>query len=198
LRVTGYTFGIAVALLLATSGAPVAVAATNAAPVTVSVHGYFMPDDPTDAMTSQLIDLMRKDTSLRIEQWGGIALPGGWGRSSLMMAFAGNTAPDIMRTFFHGIRSDQAQGFLYPLNEWIGDDRDGNGQVDPSEAKWAGWTNIPPLWRMVATVDGKIYGLPIPEITYTGIIYRKDLAAAAGLDPEKPPPGTSFSTGASG
>jgi multiple sugar transport system permease protein len=66
-------------------------------------------------MTAQLIDLMRTDPGVQVEAWGGIALPGGFGRSSLMMAFAGNTAPDIMLTFFHGIRSDIAQGFLYPL-----------------------------------------------------------------------------------
>jgi multiple sugar transport system permease protein len=156
-------------------------------PTRIAVHHYFRENDPGETMTAQLIDLMRADPGIQVEAWGGISLPGGFGRSSLMMAFAGNTAPDIMLTFFHGIRADIAQGFLQPLNEWIGDDLDGNGQVDLNEAKWDGWAKIPPLWRMVATVKGKVYALPVPDLVYVGIIFRKDLVIAAGLDPEQPP-----------
>jgi hypothetical protein len=36
-----------------------------------------------------------------------------------MMAIAGQTAPDVMESWFHIIRNDIDQGFLYPLNEWI-------------------------------------------------------------------------------
>jgi len=156
-------------------------------PVLVSVHNFYTPDNPTETATQLLIGEMKKDPGLQIEPWGGIALPGGWGRASLMMSFAGNTAPDLMQTFFHGIRSDIDQGFLYPLNEWIGDDRNGNGQIDLDEARWDGWSKIPPLWRSVATVNGKVYAVPVPELVYVGIIFRRDLVAAAGLDPNRPP-----------
>ena len=156
-------------------------------PTVVTVNYFFRPDDPTFTSTRLLMAEMRKDPGLQVRSWGGISLPGGFGRASLMMSFAGNTAPDIMLSFFHGIRSDIEQGFLYPLNEWIGEDRDGNGQVDPEEAHWEGWRKIPPLWRQVATLNGKIYALPQPELVYTGVLYRRDLVAAAGLDPNRPP-----------
>ena len=54
----------------------------------------------------------------------------------MMMAIAGRTAPDIMESWFHIIGNDIRQGFLYPLNEWIGDDLDGDGQISDAEAKW--------------------------------------------------------------
>ena len=53
-----------------------------------------------------------------------------------MMAIAGKTAPDLLESSFQGIRMDIHQGFLYPLNEWIGDDTNGHGQIDVEEAKW--------------------------------------------------------------
>ena len=46
---------------------------------------------------------------------------------------------------------------------------------------------MPQLWRDVATKAGKVYALPTPGFAYYGIIYRKDLVKAAGLDPETPP-----------
>ena len=54
-------------------------------------------------------------------------------------------------------------------------------------ADWPGWKDSPPLWREVAMKDGHVYALPTPGISYYGIVYRKDLVRAAGLDPEKPP-----------
>ena len=102
-------------------------------------------------------------------------------------AFAGKTAPDVGLSWFHIIRNEISQDFLYPLNEWIGEDTNGNGEIDDSEAKWPGWKKIPPLLRKVATVDGKVYGLPLPVKDMVAIIYRVDLVSAAGLDPNNPP-----------
>ena len=44
------------------------------------------------------------------------------------------------------------QNFLYPLNEWIGDDLNGDGQVTGDEIKWKDWNKYKPLWRMIATL----------------------------------------------
>lgn len=172
----------ALAGLALTVGPLAAATSPPPTPVEVNVLYYYQPNYPTDPTTAQSIDLMKRDPQLRITQWGGLDLPGGGGRAPVMMAIAGRTAPDIMQSWFHIIGNDIRQGFLYPLNEWIGDDLDGNGQIDDAEAKWDGWRKIPPLWRQVATVNGKVYGLPDVSRNYVGVIFRTDLIRAAGLD----------------
>jgi hypothetical protein len=154
--------------------------------VNVSVQ-FYNPNHPNSPVARQVRELLAEDKSLSVSSWGGIQLPGGAGKASVIMAIAGKTAPDIMYEHFHVIRNDISQGFLYPLNEWIGDDKNGDGQIDGDEVKWAPWKQVPLLWRHVATVNGKIYGLPQPSYSYMGVIFRVDLARAAGLDPENPP-----------
>ena len=158
------------------------------APVAVRVESrFYNPNMPLqNPYTPVLIKLMRNDPSLQIHKWGGINLPSGT-EASLMMALAAGSAPDIGMSFFHTIGSDINQNFLYPLNEWIGDDRNGNGILEDHEIKWAGWKKINPLWREIVTVNGKIYGLPLPIQSTVGIIFRTDMVKAAGLDPNRPP-----------
>ncbi len=90
-------------------GAPVAGASS------VSVNRFYVPNQPESATTRRLIELMREDPAINIVQWGGISLPGGAGKASLMMAIAGRTAPDVGESWFHIIRSEIEQGFLYPF-----------------------------------------------------------------------------------
>jgi multiple sugar transport system permease protein len=156
-------------------------------PVTVKVLYFYSPNYPDTASTRRLVQLMKEDPAISVQEWGGLNLPGGAGRAPLMMAIAGKTAPDVCMSWFHVIRNDIRQGFLYPLNEWIGDDANGNGQIDDDEAKWDRWKEIPKLWRQVATVDGKVYGLPLASKAYLGLVFRIDMARAAGLDPNSPP-----------
>ena len=154
-------------------------------PVRVSVVGRFYdPNQPENAPF--LLRMMQEDPNLKIDKWSGLSLPGG-GRATIIMSIAGRTSPDIMDSFFHVIRNDIDQGFLYPLNEWIGDDLDGDGEVSVAEAKWKGWKDVPELWRKVATKDGKIYGLPQPGEATMGVLFRTDLVRNAGLDPNHPP-----------
>ncbi len=157
-------------------------------PVNVVVAPTFWdPNYPNRPTCKRLIELMRDDQQLRITQWGGLSLPGGAGRAPLMMAIAGKTAPDIMEAWFHIVGNDIRQGFLYPLNEWIGEDRDGDGLIDPKEAKWGKWAEIPPLWRQVVTKDEKVYAIPQATKYYMGVLFRTDMVRAAGLDPERTP-----------
>lgn len=165
---------------------PLAAAKPDDGSVKVSVVSRFYDPNQPEA-SPQLIDLMKHDPKLKIEMWSGLALPGGGGRSAIIMSIAGQTAPDIMDSWFHVIRNDVDQGFLYPLNEWIGDDLNGNGEIDLDEAKWDGWKDVPALWRKVATVNGKVYGLPQPGVSTMGVLFRTDLARNAGLDPSNPP-----------
>ncbi|HJP29215.1 MAG TPA: extracellular solute-binding protein [Candidatus Latescibacteria bacterium] len=158
-----------------------------AAAVEVQVDRFFVPGDPSNATTRRLIDLMKENQDLDIVEWTSLSLPGASSRAPLMMSIAGRTAPDILGSWFHIIRTDVDQGFLHPLNEWIGDDDNGNGRIDDTEVRWEPWKQVPPLLRQVATTDGRIYGLPNANRVYVGVVFRKDLVRAAGLDPNHPP-----------
>ncbi|MCE9612855.1 MAG: extracellular solute-binding protein [Lentisphaerae bacterium] len=176
-------------MAIATLAASLAAAAAppDGRPPPVCVNSFFNPNTPEYGTTRRLIELMAEDPSIRIVGWGGIQLPGAGGKAPLMMAIAGRTAPDIGESWFHIIRNEIRQGFLYPLNEWIGEDRNGDGQIGDDEAIWDGWKRVPPLWRQVATVDGKVYGIPQAEGYSLGVVFRTDLVRAAGLNPNQPP-----------
>jgi len=159
-------------------------AASPQEPVTVTFLQGYDPDVPENPTTQQILKLAQREPQLNPQKWGGFSLPGAGGRAPFMLSLAGGTAPDIYFCWFHIIRHDIEQGFCYPLNEWIGEDADGDGQISDAEARWPGWKNVPPLWRQVATRNGKVYGVPMAGIWYYGIVYRKDLVRQAGLDPE--------------
>ena len=155
--------------------------------ITVKTVGHFFrPNEPEHPYTRQIITFTSKHPDIVVQQWGGIGIPGG-GRASLMMSIAGKTAPDIGLSWFHLIRNEISQQFLHPLNEWIGEDLNGNGQIDDDEALWSGWKDIPLLWRRVCTIDGKVYGITVPIRAMSGIVFRIDMVKAAGLDPNNPP-----------
>ena len=148
-----------------------------AKPVTVSFMGGYDPDRPEGAVTRQIVALARERPELRPTKWGGLWLPGAGGRSPLLLAMAGGNAPDIYQVWFHIAQNDIRNGFLMPLDRWLG----------PNGEDWEGWARVPELWRRVATAEGHVYALPSASVAYYGIIYRKDLVRRAGLDPERPP-----------
>jgi multiple sugar transport system permease protein len=133
------------------------------------------------------IQLMKREPNIQLREWSPLQLPGAAGRTSFMMSIAGQSAPDLYYCWYHIIRNDISQGFIHPLNDWIGHDKDGDGQVSPEEATWKRWGDVSPLIRQVATVDGNIYGLPTVNTYYMGIIFRMDLVRQAGMDPDNPP-----------
>lgn len=146
----------------------------TAAPTDVTFLMAYRPTHPEDPATKCILELTKDRDDIRPLQWGGLSLPGAGGRAQFMLALAGGSAPDIYKAWFHILRHDIDEGFCYPLNEWI-------------DEHWEGWNGVPQLWRDVATKDGKIYALPIAGCAYYGIVYRKDLVRAAGLDPEHTP-----------
>jgi multiple sugar transport system permease protein len=171
--------------MLARGGTGERGSAASGPPIPVTMKDTYHSGRPENY--PGLLRIAKENPRLELRPWGGITLPGGAGRASLLMSIAGGTAPDLYLSWFHIIRTDMSQGFLYPLNEWVGGDLNGDGRIDDSEARWKGWANVPPLWREVATENGKVYGIPTAETLYCGMLYRKDLVRAAGLDPENPP-----------
>ena len=142
-----------------------------AAILAVSFLWSYDPDHPEEPVTRAILELAKEDPEVAPEKWGGLILPGAGGRSTFMLALAGGTAPDIYKAWFHILRHDIDQGFVYPLDEWIGP-----GEVAADN-----------IWNKVRVKDGHVWALTTPGVQYYGIIYRKDLAKAAGLDPETPP-----------
>lgn len=140
----------------------------------VSFLFCYNPDTPEDPPTRRILDLSRSDPGISPVKWGGLILPGAGGRSTFMLALAGGTAPDIYKAWFHILRHDVSQGFVYPLDEWV---------APPSEEALASAD----LWDRVRCFAGHVWALPTPGTAYYGIVYRKDLVAEAGLDPEAPP-----------
>ena len=167
--------------------ASAALAALNLAAVDVTFLMAYSPDRPEDPATRRILDYSAAHPEVRPLQWGGLSLPGGGGRAMFMLALAGGSAPDVYKAWFHILRHDIDEGFCMPLNEWIGEDSDGDGKISDSEAAWPGWSDVPQLWRDVATKDGKVYAVPTAGMAYYGLVYRKDLVRAAGLDPEEVP-----------
>lgn len=146
--------------------------ATQPAPQPCEVSFLFCydPDRPEEPATRRIIELARERPELQPVKWGGLVLPGAGGRATFMLALAGGSAPDIYKAWFHILRHDVGQGFVYPLDEWL--------SPDPAPAS---------LWDKVRQFDGHVWALPTPGIAYYGIVYRKDLVAQAGLDAENSP-----------
>lgn len=157
-------------LLLAT----IALTMLASAKTEVSFLFAYDPNHPEDPVSRQILDYARQNPDFEPVKWGGLVLPGAGGRATFMLALAGGTAPDIYKAWFHILRHDVEQGFVYPLDEWI--------EEDPSFFEESG-----DLWDRVRRMDGQVWAIPTPGVAYYGIVYRKDLVAAAGLDPEVPP-----------
>lgn len=144
----------------------------------VSFLFCYDPDKPEEPTTRRILELARDEPSLEPVKWGGLILPGAGGRATFMLALAGGTAPDIYKAWFHILRHDVSQGFVYPLDEWLG------AEV---ESPKSGVESPKSLWDEVRCFDGHVWALPTPGIAYYGIVYRKDFVREAGFDPETPP-----------
>ncbi len=108
-------------------------------------------------------------------------------RGSLLMAIAGGTAPDILRVYHHEAKAWIRNGFFTPLDRYIYRDEDGDGRYTPGvdTVLWKPFLSIPKKLQSMIMDNGHIYILPrFQWIQY--LIYRKDIFADAGLDPERP------------
>ena len=168
----------------------------------VSFLFCYDPDKPEEPATRRILELAKEEPSLEPVKWGGLILPGAGGRATFMLALAGGSAPDIYKAWFHILRHDVSQGFVYPLDEWQnelavgslqfavenGTTASDNSTTANSKLQTANslqTTNS--LWDKVRCFDGHVWALPTPGIAYYGIVYRKDFVREAGFDPENPP-----------
>ncbi len=108
-----------------------------------------------------------------IDSIGGIQLKGPASESNFLLSMAGNSAPDVFYVNFRQLYNFYAQGFMYPLDEYLA--------KDPHVMD-----GIVSQIRDVVTVNGHVYCMPWFQVCMA-LYYRKDLFAAAGLDPNRPP-----------
>jgi multiple sugar transport system permease protein len=112
---------------------------------------------------------------IHLESAQGLQISGPAAESSLLMQFAGGTAPDVVYVNFRQSATYVSQGFLTPLDAYIAQDPGVLGPINPLVLK---------VLRDVG--HGKIYSLPYSQFVQA-LYYRKDLFQAAGLDPNRPP-----------
>ncbi len=154
-----------------------------AGPVVVRVGGagaFRLPDknatDPQSRANRAIVDAFeREHPGILLQGAQGLQISGPQNESSLLLAFAGGTAPDVVYVNFRSSASFIQQGFLMPLDGYLA--------RDPSVMK-----RLNPRVRHVLldVGHGHVYSVPYAQYVLA-LYYRKDLFQAAGLDPDKPP-----------
>ena len=128
---------------------------------------------------------MKRHPNVKIEPFSQLRVTGDAAKSGKLMSVAGGTPPDIWRMWFHETLKYANQGFLLPLNEFIGNDENGDGKIEGSEVKFEPWNDVPPEFKAGCIKDGKIYALPYIVGQIQGLCYRTDLFREVGLDPNR-------------
>jgi multiple sugar transport system permease protein len=132
------------------------------------------------ARSEAFAKFQERNPDIAVRKWSRFQLPSGMNIASEMMSFAGGTAPDVMFTYVHRLQFYIGQGFFHRLNEFIGEDRNGNGILDPDEIRWKPWLEIPPIFRQMAMRGTDIYAIPGGP-AFSVMAYRRDLLSAGGV-----------------
>jgi multiple sugar transport system permease protein len=109
---------------------------------------------------------------VHIDPYVRLRMQGPRAEATLYMSMAGQSAPDALYVNGRSMQKYIQQGFLYPLDEYLTDEI----RSDPLFQKL-----LPTFSR-----DGHVYALPA-RVAVHALLYRKDLFAEAGLDPDRPP-----------
>ncbi len=130
---------------------------------------------------------MKRHPNVKIEPFSQLRVIGAAAKSGKLMSVAGGTPPDIWRMWFHETLKYADQGFLMPLNEFIGEDKNGDGKIEGDEVKFKPWNDIPPEFKAGCIKNGKIYALPYLLGYMQTLNFRTDLFREVGLDPNRGP-----------
>ena len=126
---------------------------------------------------------------IELTAFSGISIQNVGQESRLMLAIAGGAAPDVLKVNFRMSDTYIQQGFLWPLDDFIREDK--NYRSVKNYMKTVPEALHPILWR-----DGPAVGKfkAGDHIWLTGgdplirvLHWRKDVFLEAGLDPERPP-----------
>ena len=117
---------------------------------------------------------------IRLESASALRIEGDVMDAAPLMAIAGGTSPDVIYVNFRQSDTYIQRGFLAPMDEFLS---------ELSEEELAGM--IPPTLAPVVRRPGpdgetRTWAMPYQTLAVV-MMYRRDLFAAAGLDPERPP-----------
>ena len=130
---------------------------------------------------------MQKHPKVKIKPFSQLRVAGAAEKSGKLMSVAGGTPPDIWRMWFHETLKYANQGFLQPLNEFIGYDENGDGEISGTEVKYKPWNSIPKEFKSGCVSNGKIYALPFLVGKIQSLNFRTDLFREVGLNPDNSP-----------
>jgi multiple sugar transport system permease protein len=143
-----------------------------------------VPDYPADTASDpwasadregiRIFESMYPD--IKIDRLQGISSLGAISDAPELMALAGGTAPDVLQVFVHKVQNYIDQGFCQPIEDYVN---------DPAHP-WEGRHNMPDAFWPTVTRGKHVYAV-VKAWYALELMYRKDLFAEAGLDPEKPP-----------
>lgn len=158
-----------------------ALVAAGEEPVTITVSSI-----PTEREMAALVHVRatyevikafeRRHPDIRVRGFEGLRLDENTaaGESTMLLAIAGGTAPDIIVGSFRQARNYIEQGFFLPLDDYL----------DPAAQKAS--QDIPErMWTIVES-GGRLHGL-VDSYYLLMLIYRRDLFEEVGLDPDRPP-----------
>lgn len=95
--------------------------------------------------------------------------------TAAIAAYRAGNAPHILQVYEVGTQTMLRSGAIYPVHELMDDQG-----IDMD------WDDFLPAVRSYYSHDGKLYSMPFNSSSPI-FFYNKDIFAAAGLDPEKPP-----------
>jgi ABC-type sugar transport system permease subunit/ABC-type glycerol-3-phosphate transport system substrate-binding protein len=121
----------------------------------------------------EIFDLfLKKNKDIVFVPGGGISITGMAAGAQFYMAMAGGTAPDVFYMPLEKVPTYLSQNFLYPLDEL----------APPNDPLLS---DIKQFVKPIVEHDGHIYAAPMFYKAH-GMMFRKDLFAAAGLPPRTP------------
>ncbi len=126
----------------------------------------------TAAERAVLTAFKEANPNVVIDPYVRLRIEGPSGEASVYMAIAGQTAPDALYVNGRSMQKYIDQGFLLPLDNYLTDEI----KADPFYQKL-----LPTVSR-----DGHVYAIPA-KVAVSAMLYRKDLFAKAGLNPDQPP-----------
>ncbi len=132
-------------------------------------NGFTGPDRPTIEALAAEFTAANPDSpvSMDIMPWDSLM-------QKLLSSMASGSGPDVVAINFAYLPQFAKSGYIMDLTDQMTADND----LDP--ANWSDGL------KSVLQVDGRYYATPMNYATLL-MYYNKDLFAAAGLDPEKPP-----------
>ncbi len=172
-----------VLLLLGSLGRGVS-AVEEPEPLTLRLFRMPDPKNPCPFVQAELAVIrafQEKYPHIELQPFAGITIEGMAMDAAPLLAIAGGTSPDILYVNFRMSHTYIAEGFLYPMDEFLKDKP--QELLDLRVAK--------PIWPVIqrpAEPGGRehIWALPTSLLVRT-LSWRKDLFARAGLDPHRPP-----------